>query len=155
MGWRWFITTLFFGVFWWHEVRWGEQEQTIRCDMYGVSWSGFLHLACKMVQLVWIGNSFAAHPSLPVIPPEFFLFWGSFLVSSQGEFGCLGVLPRYLISSFSTFHPLAQTVAVSGDLGRVGRYSDHQLAYLGMAWRSEDNPRFEQKKLLVDSSRVQ
>ena len=79
--------------------------------MYGVSWSGFLHLACKMVlkmvQLVWIGNSFAAHPSLPVIPPEFFLFWGSFLVSSQGEFGCLGVFTRYLISSFSRFHPLA------------------------------------------------
>lgn len=154
MGWRWFITTLFFCFFWWHEVRWGEQEQTIRCDMYGVSWSGFLHLASNIVQLVWFGNF-----SVDTLVFRSYLlrfgYWGSFLVSSQGEFGCQGV---YKISHqfIQQISPTSRSpVALSGDLGRVGRYSDHQLAYLGMAWRFEDNPRFEQKKLLVVSSRVQ
>ena len=100
---------------------------------YGVSWSGFLHLACKMVQLVWIGNFFAAYPSLPVIHPEI-----CFLVSPQGEFGSLGIYcTRYLMISHQLIQQISPTsrspVALSGDLGRVGRYSDHQLAYLGMA----------------------
>lgn len=73
---------------------------------YGVSWSGFLHLACKMVQLVWIGN-FSVHT----------LVFRSYLLC----FFCFGVVfwcphkvsldakgyTRYLMSSCSKCHPLA------------------------------------------------